>query len=290
MLVLMLLAFLHTASAQKFEIRLQLSDKELSDRVSLSIYDGSKRMPQYSARLREGACLLEGALMRSQPYYAELSHPSWDEPVGFYIEPGNITIEMSGMSSKGALVRGSKANSQYRMLLESNSPDSLVSFILGNPSSIFAPSLLYQHLSHLDYAEQQILFDTLEGEALHSSHYRLLKQRMEIMAQSAEGVRIKDFVIPGGTHIDSLLQKEKPVLLRFGATWCDQCKEANHKLDSLDMIQVDLLIDKLDHEWDHPLIKQLNIEYIPNYILLSPNGIILRRDIRWWEIKKGGNQ
>jgi len=290
MLALMLLAFIQTATAQRFDIRLLIPHGEYADRISLSIYDGSKRMPQYSARLRQGECTFEGTLMKNQPYYAELSYPQWNGPIGFFIEPGSITVDVNGIPPEGVHVRGSKSNSQYRMLLEMNNTDSLVAFVLNNPSSVFSPTLIYQQLSHLDYAKQQLLFDTLSKETMYSSHYRLLKERLEVLAQSAEGVRIHDFVLPNGEHIDSLLHREKPVLLRFGASWCDQCKNANLQLDSLDMIQVDLLIDKLERGWDNPLLHKLNIEYIPNYILLSPEGIILRRNMRWWEILKDNKE
>ena len=248
-----------SASGQTFSVSVSLSP-EATGRATLSIYDGTKLMPQYSARVAQGRCVLQGRLLKAQPYYAELNHPSWAAPVGFFIEPGEMTVEQGH-------VRGSKANSEYRMLLEQ--PDNLEAYVLDQPSSLYAPTLLLLHLTHLPYVEQQHLFDSLRGDALASSHYKPLQARLELMGRTAEGARLSDQLF-GGEH---------PTLLLFTAPWCEPCQRAQRELEALHPYVIDL--EQQPRLWD-----DLAIPYIPYIITLDTTGVILQRDLRWWEVRR----
>ncbi|MCF0211274.1 MAG: thioredoxin family protein [Bacteroidales bacterium] len=265
-LVWVLLLLSVSAFGQQFSVTARLNIRSW-ERATLTLYDGSRQAGVFYGYLSNGQCTIRGTLPSTKPYYAILSHPSLHTPVTLFLDGGEITID-------NGLVRGSKANSIYRMLLET--PDSLESYVANNPSSFYAPTILYLHLPDLSYNEQQALFNRFSGDALRSYHYHLMKERLSTIAASTVGAKVRG--------LDSLLDGQTPVLLRFGATWCKQCKQANSHLDSLPIRQADILVDRLPGQWNHPLLKQLNIEYIPNYILLSPEGTILRRDLRWWEV------
>ena len=256
LLLVAVLSFTMSAFGQTFRVSVALPSDTAAGRATLTILDGTQRRPQYSARVRQGQCTFEGRLMAHQPYWAELRHPSLREPLGFFLEPGRIAIE-------GHRVIGSESHSQWASLQEGDPVD----FARQNPDHLLSPTLLFQ--SGLPYAELQPLADSLRGDALRSSHLQPLRQLLLQLAHSSEGARLPD----------SLLRQGATTLLLFTAPWCEPCQRA---ADSLAAYQPLLL----DVEQDPTLWDRFALPHIPFLILASPQGVILHRDLRWWEVLK----
>lgn len=241
---------------QTFRVSVELPEPVASGRATLTIWDGTQGRPQYSARVREGRCHFEGRLLRDQPFWAEVRHPSLGQPIGFFLERGNLRLT-------DGHVYGSESHSQWEYLRRGDA----LAFVRDNPGHLLSPSLLY--MSDAPYAELQPLFDSLRDEALHSSHYPALRQRLAQMALSAEGARLPD----------SLLRPDGPTLLLFATPWCEPCQRAADSLAEFNPVILNV-------EDDPTLWDRFALPHIPFLLLASPEGIILERDLRWWEAKR----
>lgn len=285
-------------SAQTFNIAVSLPDIS-EGRAQLSIYDGSRNMPQYSARVQEGQCSFSGELMRNMPYYAELRHPDMKEPIVFFIEASNITIKADVAHPAQSFITGSKSNSEYRTALENEIDESVILYIKDHPTSSVSSTLAYLHLKNPSMQDLEAIMNTLSGDAIYSQHYKLLKEEYNIKLSSSEGHRIPDFEFPDrvGTpiHFDSVQQDSVYIILAFGATWCENCNTDNQRISKLikpynkDKEQIRLLIiniDKDKREWDNPMLKTLAIDYLPYIIITDREGRIVERGIRAWELQR----
>lgn len=285
--------------AQQFSVSV-VTPEEWTGRASLSIHDGTKNLPQYSARIQEGKCTIEGELMQNHPYYAELKVPQIKTAVEFFIESSHITIRLNKKDPSDAKISGSKSNSEYRYILETCNGDnreaSLTSYVKSNPGSFFSPTILFLHLKSIPLEEYKALTESLVDSARTSYHYKQARQQLSLMAATSEGYRLPDFEFPNkegrATHFDQIQHDSTLILLAFGATWCKQCQDGVRQIRTTlksygQPVRVEEIpIDKNVKIWDAPYMQQLGIEHIPFYILVDEEGRTLARDFRPWELQK----
>jgi thioredoxin-like negative regulator of GroEL len=64
-------------------------------------------------------------------------------------------------------------------------------------------------------------------------------------------------------------------LLKFGATWCSNCKTLDKVLEQVDLN--DCLLTPIDIDVDPELTKELNVRMLPTVVLLDTSGVEIKR-------------
>ena len=249
-----------------------------------------------AAPMRKGAFRLEGSVEEATAARLDVGHGT---PLYLWVENAAMTVEYDPQRPAASRVVGSRANSEYRYALEQcgTQPEDLLHYAAQHLDQPFVPFLLWLHYHGDDAQRLEALCDRLAGPATQAYHLPLLRQRAEAMRHSAEGQPIPSFEapLPNGDLIpyDSLHRADRSTYLLFATTWMEQ---EQRLLDSLrqriDTTQAQALwvaVDKHPSAWDAPCMQQLDIPYLPYLILVSPNGIIERRDVRVWELNDRNN-
>ena len=156
------------------------------------------------------------------------------------------------------------------------------------------------------------MIDNLGPNASADPAITELKGKLVRAEETAEGCRSLDFSIkqPDGSvkKLSDYAGKGKYCLVDFWASWCRPCLEeipnlveVYKKFSSKGLVMVSVavfdnpvdsqrVIDDLGMKWNHILgaggevTDAYSIEGIPHILLLSPEGIILKRDLRGEEI------
>lgn len=282
-----------TVSAQEYEIE-GFAGQTLKGEVKLTLYDGDTTYRTYVARISDGRFMFSGKL-RSKTL-AEIQMPMY--PSHFiYVEPGKMSIIYDNDITVAPRVNGSRSNSEYRYLLErcheTEFESCIVAYIQANPTSIFCPFLIYNHLKSIDVTKKESLMNGLSGEAKETYHYHMLKKRLTANQALSKGAKFPDIGIPFHPKNKELRQshKGKYVVFSVGASWCEQCNRAENQIDSIiskndEVVHFNVKLDDDKRGWDAPYIQELAIEYIPYIIVIDPEGCIVARDTRYWELYK----
>ena len=284
-----LLACTASAWAQSFVVRGTCS-KAQRNHLTLTIYDGDSTFRTMKC-VAVDTFRFEGSV--SKAAVATLGGGKMNGTLLFYIEPSEITITLDFDNPSASRINGSRANSQYRYLLENcreGGARCLLQYVADNPASPFAPLLLYDHLSALPIEDADRLCRAMKDEAAHAYHYHLLRRRVADLLSVTEGSRMPDFVFVDSAgrevHSDSLMNGEGCMALLVSASWCSTCRSAERVLQSLPdgVIRQTILIDRQPQRWDAPCLRALVIDHIPYIILIDSHGNIVERDLRHWEL------
>lgn len=292
-LLLFLLLLPFGLSAQDFTVR--MSGGKVGS-YTLTIFDGDSTYHTQSVQVRKGDAVFQGSVAR--PVLASISHTSFRQPIYFFLENSEITIQLNPAAPESSPIKGSRSNSEYRYIVEclGTSGDAgsyLRQYVRGNPGSIYAPYLLYTQQPNLDDVQLRQLYELLDGAALHTYHYWKLTGYLRQVPALAEGCVMPDFEFFDGhrkVHFEQVRSKESKTLLFFGAKWCDRCKE--QQLQAAVMLKekpTEMVVVRLDDDsrgWDAPYVSQLGIAHLPYIILIDSDGIVLARDLRIWELEK----
>lgn len=280
-------------SAQEFAVRLSGG---IGGSCTLTIFDGDSTFHTQSVQVRKGEALFQGTVAR--PVLASVSHASFQQPLYFYLENSEITIQLNPAAPALSPIKGSRSNSEYRYLLEqlSASGDAggfLRQYVRGNPASIYAPFLLWSQQPSLDDVQLRQCCELLDGDALHAYHYWKLTAYLSQVPALAEGCAMPDFEYSDGrrkVHFEQVRSQESKTLLFFGAKWCDRCREQQLKAAVMLKEQpTEMVVVRLDDDprgWDAPWVSKLGIDHLPYIILVDSDGTVLARDLRIWELEK----
>lgn len=262
--------------------------------AKLTIYDGDSTKHTYVARISDGSFVFKGNIRTT--FLAEIQIPSY--PSHFlYIEPGKITVVFDNDVSVSPRINGSRSNSEYRYLLEQchsvGFESCIIAYIQANPGSIFCPFLIYNHLKTTDATKTEELLNSLSGKALNTYHYHLLKKKISTQQSLSKGAQFPQVRLPGKLPLEEVRQSHqgKYVVLSIGATWCEQCLRAESHIDSIvsnnsAAIHFNVRLDDDKRGWEAPYVQKLAIDYIPYIIVIDPQGYIVARDLRYWELHK----
>ena len=167
-------------------------------------------------------------------------------------------------------------------------------YVRENPSSVYAPFVLYEQMSSLDETIVRQLVTQLTGDARKVYHYTMLRRWMRQSPAVAEGSEMPDFAF-----LDSKKNRHTfaevhdttgYTLLFFTAGWCDLCSrqrdEAQNLMEGKNTRMVLINIDDNPNGWDAQYLKQLTVDHLPYIILVDPKGLVVGRDLRIWELER----
>ena len=270
-------------------------ESSLSGSVTLTLFDGDSSSHTHTARIDRGLFLFSGTV--KGPVLASLTHPSMRSPLYFYLENSAIAITLNASRPEVSLIKGSRSNSEYRYVMERYRSDAdpnifLREYVQDNPSSIYAPFILYSQMQQVDEGVLRQLIGKLTGAAVHTYHYTLLRRWQRETPSVSEGSDMPDF-----TFADSKRKQVKfsevrdtagATLVVVGASWCDRCGQmaarANRLVKDRAVSVLYIRIDDSPAGWDAPFLRQLSVDHLPYAILVGADGRVLARDIRGWEL------
>lgn len=294
--VLLLVCLLPTLAAHAQGYRLS-GESSLSGDFTLTIYDGDSTYHTTQCKANKGMFLFTGQV--EQPVLAALTHPSMSKPMYFYLENSEISIALNATRPEASLVKNSRANSEYRYLIEcyrgASEPNSFLSqYAKEHPASIYLPFVLHQQMSRIDESVLRQLITQIADQGRHTYHYTLLRRWLRETPAVSEGSEMPNFA-----YLDSQKQRrefnssrnlEGHTLLYFSASWCELChqqiEQAQRLIDGKSATLLTINIDDNPNGWDAHYLKQLSIDHLPYCILVDANGVVVARDIRSWELPR----
>lgn len=187
----------------------------------------------------------------------------------------------------------------------------LVDFVSDNPDNIVSAFLLINNTYKFELPQLDSMINTLESEIDSSIYVKKLHNYVNTLKKSAVGQPFIDFALndPTGNKValSSVVGDGKYVLVDFWASWCSPCRaenpnvvEAFNKYHEKGFDVFGVSFDK-DHEkwvdaitddelawtqvsdlkyWDCEAGKLYGIQSIPQNIMISPEGIIIEKNLR----------
>lgn len=279
--------------AQGFEIK---GESNLSGPITLTIYNGDSTSYTLTDKSRKGLFYFSGRVER--PSLATLQHSAMQQPLVFFLENAEISIALNASHPESSRINGSRSNSEYRYVMEhlrtASDPGAyLRQYVRNNPTSLYAPYILYSQRPNLDETVVRQLAGQLKGDATHTYHYTLLHRWTQEVPAVAEGSAMPDFVYTDSQRnrhrFNDTRSKDSPTLIFFGAHWCDRCSQQQQKVEHLLKDSgVHLLAIQIDDSkagWDDPDLQKLSIDHLPYMILVDKEGVVTAGDLRLWELE-----
>jgi peroxiredoxin len=194
--------------------------------------------------------------------------------------------------------------------------DSIKAFTLENSNSVVSAYItLSQLASFLTTEELETIVAGFSEEIQLSPFVIALNEKLEMDKRTAIGQQFIDFTHPdqdGNMITFSTITGKNYILLDFWAGWCTPCRRENPNLVKLydqfnekgfDIFGVSLdrdkqeWLDAIDNDdlkwhqvsdvtgWDNPVAKMYGVQSIPANILISPEGIIVGKNLRGAELE-----
>ena len=276
---------------QHYEISGQSS---LSGVFTLTVYDGDSTTHTYT---NKGMFFFSGNV--GKPVLASIQHPTMNQPLFFYLEGSEISINVNATRPDASIIKGSRTNSEYRYLMEryysSADPTAFLrQQMKENAGSIFLPFVLYHQMSNIDDGTLRQLIGQIADPGTHTYHYTLLRRWLRQTPAVSEGSEMPDFAFLDSQKqrrtFEESRNREGYTLVLFSASWCDRCQQQREKAEKvLAGKEVETLVINIDDNpngWDAHYLQQLSVNHIPYMILVDEQGIVVARDIQAWELYK----
>ena len=178
---------------QHYEISGQSS---LSGVFTLTVYDGDSTTHTYTDKANKGMFFFSGNV--AKPVLASIEHPTMNQPLYFYLEGSEISINVNASRPDASIIKGSRTNSEYRYLMEryysTADPNAFLrQQMKENAGSIFLPFVLYRQMSNIDDGTLRQLIGQVVEPGTHTYHYTLLRRWLRETPAVSEGSEMPDF-------------------------------------------------------------------------------------------------
>ncbi|MBO9151357.1 redoxin domain-containing protein [Chitinophaga sp. GCM10012297] len=186
-------------------------------------------------------------------------------------------------------------------------------YITGHPKSPVSLSLLSDMAIMGEYKQLDSLYSTLDASMQQTAAGSRLSSRIVILKKSAIGEPMIDFTQPdvNGKPVTLSDFKGKYVLLDFWASWCGPCRAENPNVlkaynayKDKNFTVVGVSLDDSGEKWRkaieedgmpwiqlsdlkghrNEVAKQYGVQAIPSTFLLSPEGVIIAKNLRGEEL------
>lgn len=207
-------------------------------------------------------------------------------------------------------VVGSLTNTTYRFVIEQcttteqeqrqSKKECIEHFVRENPTAVIAAALIYDELSFrpdCQYTTIDSLYQLLHGAACSTYHYRLLTQRLQLLATLEPGQPLPLFDYPDSTgtlHNSDVLPATLNILLfydtrRIPQSFSHDVQEVRHYLHRLPqgtkpVNLIEIPIDRHPKQWDSPMIQRLDINYSPHILIVDAKRHIVQRHVYLWQL------
>ena len=113
MFLLFLMLFPTLGWGQHYEISGQSS---LTGVFTLTVFDGDSSTHTFTDKANKGMFFFSGNV--EKPVLASIQHPTMSQPLFFYLEGSEISINVNATRPDASIIKGSRTNSEYRYLME----------------------------------------------------------------------------------------------------------------------------------------------------------------------------
>ncbi|WP_298709628.1 TlpA disulfide reductase family protein [Chitinophaga sp.] len=236
-----------------------------------------------------------------------------DEYVAYQQSEKGINDQMEQLYSNYSEI---KDNDSAMAVLEAKSTDLrkqrralMNGYIATHPKSPVSVSLLADMAVMGEYKQLDSMYKLLDPVAQQSPNGKRVGDRIAILKKSAIGEPIIDFTLPdvSGKDVKFSEFKGKYVLLDFWASWCGPCRAENPNVlkafnayKDKNFTVVGVSLDDDGEKWKkaiaedgmpwiqlsdlkgfrNTVAQEYGIQAIPSTFLISPDGIIVAKDLR----------
>lgn len=264
--------------------------KSLGKSVTLTVFDGDSTSHRYVHRIKDGGFTFSAPLVKTCA--AQLTF-SGNRNIHLYLEPAEMSLEVNAEELERSPLSGSRSNSQYRYAMETcGDTKSIAEYLRANRTSPIATFVLFRQMRGMELREVEKLYSILDSVEARCYHYHAIATYLSESVALAEGMPLPDFEFTEEKQhcrIYDCMEKGKPSVILFGASWCDICRRdlaTAEKIcrDSVKVVEVNIDADR--RGWDAPYLAKLDISHLPYIIVLDGDGKIVGRDVRIWELER----
>lgn len=286
--------------------------------VYLNVLEGKQPVRIDSAEVVGGEFTFEGTLPMAQMATIEADGNTISM---FFLENSAIDVTGDANAKKDIKAVGSISNDLYsNLILSNNNVGESLKLIEANLNSPAAAYVLFRNLSYrLPLAQLEEYAGKFTDEVKESSYIKVLNDRIASMKKSEVGQPFMEIELPTPSgelaKLSSLIEAGNYVLVDFWASWCPPCRkenpnvaEAYNKFKDKGFTVYGVSLDRPDGkaDWEKAIaddglawtnvsdLKFWNcapaalygVSSIPSNFLISPDGIIVGKNLREEELHK----
>lgn len=285
-------------------------------KIYLNVLEGKQPVKIDSTDVVDGKFTFKGVLPAAQMAQIESNGGVVSM---FFLDNSEITV--TGDTNGDVVIKGSLADDLYQQFVAvSDNVDESLKLIDANLTSPVAGYVLFRNLSYrLSLAQLEEYANKFSDDVKNSSYIKILNERIAAMKRSEVGQPYMDIALPTPSGevvaLSSLVNAGNYVLVDFWASWCPPCRKENPNVvaaynefkdkgftvygvsldrpDGKEKWEKAIADDKLNWTnvsdlkfWNCEPAIMYGVSSIPSNFLISPEGVIVGKNLREEELHK----